>query len=378
MTALHARLAPSAAHRWGPGGCPGSVALESAHPEEGESEAAREGTAAHWYLTEQFRDGGEVHPLGALAPNGVPVTREMVDGAVAITEDVLAARPEASDTAQLVVEMKLPPSPRVHDENWGTPDFFLIDWDTSELTVWDYKFGHRYVDAFRNWQMMNYAMLILSWAGVEHWHKWRITLKIAQPRNYSHEGPLRSWYLSGAQLAENAEMLRGAAVLAVQAGAPLRTGEHCRDCKAAHVCPALQRSAMNAVDISHKQSNVDMPAAALGLELSILDAAAKRLDARRDALEAHALGIIARGGNVPAWQRTHVKGRARWSQDVVSVCGLGDLYGVRLLKPPETITPAQAIKAGIPAEIVSVYSDTPSGAAKLVAVDERDAAKVFG
>ena len=350
--------------------------MEEEHPEDGESEAAKEGTAAHWFLTEQFSTG-EIHSVGTLAPNGVPVSAEMVEACEMLRDDLLAML-QQERTGLLLVERKLPASVMVHKDNWGTPDFYLIDETNRVLTVWDYKYGHRYVDAFMNWQMMNYAMLILSAHDVDEWDKWRITLKIAQPRNYSPEGPLRSWYLSGSELNKHALSLRNSARVANEPGAELRSGQHCRDCKAAHVCPALQRAAMSAVDLSYRQTSVDMPPEAVGLELRILDAADKRLSARRDALEAHALGIIARGGNVPGWQRTHVKGRAKWTAPLQSVLSLGNLYGKLLAKPVEAVTPAQAIKLGVDADLVAAYSSAESGAAKLQIADDRSAAKTFG
>ena len=57
--------------------------MEALYPEP-ESEAAREGTAAHWYVTEAVQ--GRVHPVGALAPNGVPLDAEMVECGAAFVD----------------------------------------------------------------------------------------------------------------------------------------------------------------------------------------------------------------------------------------------------------------------------------------------------
>jgi len=52
------------------------------------------------------------------------------------------------------------------------------------------------------------------------------------------------------------------------------------------------------------------------------------------------------------------------------------MMGVALAKPG-AITPKQAIKAGLPKEIVASYSETPSGEIKLVASDATQIRKVF-
>jgi hypothetical protein len=379
MITDHARLAPSSAYRWGPGGCPGSAAMEAQHPEDGDSEESREGTAAHHYLTETLF--GRVVAPGSLAPNGYPINLEMIDAATGMLEDVrdtIAAA--ASNDWTLDIERKLPPSRFVHPENWGTPDVVLTDRTEKALHVWDYKYGHRYVDAFKNWQMMNYAILVLSEIldGDESWNGWRVTLTIAQPRNYAPEGPLREWYLSGSHLRERADELSKTAWVAAGPGADLVTGEHCRDCSAAHACPALQRAVMTMVDVTRRQTSVDMPPAAVGLELRILEAATARIKARRDALEAHAMGMFKRGQNVPGWQVDHVKGRKRWTQPAVEIVAMGQLFGVDLAKPLEACTPVQAEKKGVDGSVIAAYSESPSGAAKLVSIDDATAARVFG
>ena len=373
----HAPLAPSSASRWGPRGCPGSAAMERRYPEDGDSEASREGTAAHHYLTETLLERPVA--VGDLAPNGFPINAEMVDAAQAYLTDVRDTWAASGAGAEIQVEKRVTMAQSVHCDNWGTPDTYLLDTAGRALHVWDYKYGHRYVDAYSNWQMIDYAIGALEGAGITDWREWRITLTIAQPRNYAPEGSLREWYLSGAALRDRAEELRVAAVAASQPDAPLQTGPHCRDCNAAHACPALARVAMLAVDLSYRQTAVDMPPEAVGLEMTILAAGAARIKARQDALEAHGTGLIRRGERVPGWGITHVKSRPRWSLPTADVVAIGRmLHGVDLAKPPEAVTPTQARKLGVSDDVIAAYTETPAGAAKLAPVDDSTAARIFG
>lgn len=376
IDAQHARLAPSRASRWGPGACPGSPAMEERYPEDEDSEEARQGTAAHWHVTETLSDREPA--MGTLAPNGYPIDAEMIECAESLLRDVRDTVAAAGPEHILKIESRVSMALSVHPDNWGTPDIYLIDYTQKTLHIWDYKYGHRYVNAYRNWQMIDYSCGVFETHGISDWGPWRITITIGQPRNYAPEGPMREWALSGAELLRYAAQLATAAAKASQPDASLETGEHCRDCLAAHACPALQRAAMSAVDLSFGQSAIDMPAAAVGLELKILTAAGARIKARLDALQEHAIGLVKKGEVVPHWTMGRTQPRSKWKVPVADVTAMGNLFGVDLTKPPEAITPPQAIKAGIDPAVITQYAETPLGSLKLEPLDDSAAAKAFG
>ncbi len=377
--AAHARLAPSGADRWGPGRCPRSPAMEAAYPVDQESPEAIEGTAAHHYLAEALH--GRMVTVGALAPNGHPINREMVDCAEDIIRDIRDTLKQVADGV-LRIEQRAYAPELVHRDNWGTPDAYLPDRARRVLHVWDYKYGHRYVDAFENWQLLDYAIAILESEGVPYaeWAAWNITLTIAQPRNYHPDGPLREWYLTGVQLQGYAQQLRAAALATDDPGAPLVTGEHCRDCRARAACPALERTVMRLVDMSLTGQPIDLPPPALGLELMIIRAAMKRLGARAVGLEEQALAMARRGVSIPHWRAEYSYGRKRWKDDMPAdqIAALGEALGLELMNPAKPITPTQAAKAGLDPSLVDAFSDTPRGAMALVPFDDKDIAKRFG
>ena len=69
----HAPLPPSSAACWVQ--CGRSVSLCEQFPQE-DTDATREGTAAHWVLSERLQ-GREVR-VGQLDPDGTPVDRDMI------------------------------------------------------------------------------------------------------------------------------------------------------------------------------------------------------------------------------------------------------------------------------------------------------------
>lgn len=370
-------LRPSSAPRWGPDGCPGSFALEQLYPEDVESEKARQGTAAHYYSTEGVQ--GRVVTVGSLAPNGYPIDQEMVDGGAHFIAEVLAERLTAGPGAVEATETRVTMHRLVHEENEGTPDWRLIDFARQRLVVIDYKYGHLPQYPFENWQLVDYALGVLEAHGVtlETVMKWEIRLVIVQPRDYGSE-PVKEWVFQGNRLAGYAKRLGIAADQAKAPNAPTRTGNHCRDCDARHACPALREVGRHAIDISASSTPHELDNVGLGMELTLIDTAMKRLEARRTGLQEVAISKIQSGQPIQGWMMGPSDTREKWLKPAAEVFALGEIMGVNLRKEPEPITPSQARKAGIDAAVIKAYAGKPPGAVKLIPSTNATAAKAFG
>lgn len=370
-------LRPSNAIRWGPDACPGSFALEQLYPEDTESEKARQGTAAHFYATEAIQ--GRVVTVGTLAPNGYPIDQEMIEAGQHFISEVLAERITMSPDAVEATETLVTMHDLIHRDNEGTPDWYTADSARKRIKVIDFKYGHRPHKAFRHWQLIDYAVGVVESLGLtfeEIWN-WEIILVIVQPRDYGAE-PVKEWTLTGSDLAGYAKRLLTAAIIAKRPNAPLRTGEHCRDCDARHVCPALREVGLHAIDIAGESTPHELDNVAIGMELTLIDTAMKRLEARRTGLQEVAISKIQGGDPIKGWTMGRGDTREKWLVDVAQVFALGELMGVDLQKPPEPITPAQARKAGVDATVIKAYADKPQGAVKLIPASEASAAKAFG
>lgn len=342
--------------------------MQERYPEDRTSPSAIEGQAAHWYASEALM--GRTHPVGTDTPAGVPITAEMIDCGTAYVSDVRSAGGTIRVEERVTIHT-------VHPDCWGTPDAYVMDRASRRLMVWDYKYGHRFVDAHRNWQLILYAIGILESEGVplDDWKHWSITLSIVQPRCF--RGDAEPWTIGGPALNKYIDPLRQAAQQASQAGAQLQSGDHCRDCSARHACPALMRAAALSVDIAHEQTPMDLTPHALGLELSYLTAALARLKARHDALEEQALGMVRSGRDVPLWKGSNSTGREYWNRPAAQVAILGDMWGVDLRKPLECITPAQARKLDVDEAVIAGFSERRSGALKLVPVTDDTVSRAF-
>lgn len=369
MSGAHARLKPSAAARWV--ACPGSVTMEEAFPDEDDSPEAMEGHAAHW-VNEQWWTNTTAAPIaGHIAPNGVVVTDEMIEGAV-MWVDALSAIGLLPTAWRIETPV---PVPRVHEQCWGTPDAWAWAPERKTLYIADYKFGHRYVDAFENWQLMTYAAGCLS--AVVGPVLPNIEFIVVQPRAFGHGSPVRHWRITAEELRPYVQRLFLQAHRALDANPECVVNDECRDCRARHACNTHLMACGPAADMAYKAVPLVLEPDAVGVLLRMIHQAQERLEAMASGLEVQALELIKRGHVVPHFQAQATSGRLCWSVPDEQVIAMGQLLGVNLAKAPEAITPTQAKKLAIDEAVISSYSETPSGAVKLVAHDSTEARKVF-
>lgn len=368
------RLRPSKAPQWVH--CAGSVVLQEQFPETERSEVAEEGTASHW-VAESVLSTGAAYVgqfVGRTAPNGVIITEDMTAAAREYIEDVAGITPLVDAQVEQTI-----PAPRIHSECGGTGDCRAFNPTTNTLHIWDYKYGWGIVEAYENWQTICYAVGLVDTliAGGMREASITVDIRIVQPRPYHALGSVRSWKVNAVELRPYANTLHNAAAEALGPDPTTRAGAHCGSCSARHACPTLGRAAMAALDISGSAVPHVLNPAALGSELILLKLAYEAIKNKLTGYEAQALGLIKSGKNVPGWTGEPGKGNVTWDKSVGEVIALGDLFGKDLRKSDAAVTPNQAKKQGVPAEIVAAYSTVPQRGLKLVRDDKTTASRVF-
>ena len=358
---LHSKLAPSSAARRL--ACPGSRELEERYPELADSPASREGQAAHW-LAQCYLLGD--YEKKEFAPNGVAITKEMEEGADLYEHEIKWMA--GTDTSVLHIEERVNIS-TVHEDCWGTPDCWFVV--SSHLYIYDYKFGHGFVDVYQNWQLLEYACGVMAGlTGIKE-----ITLTVVQPRSYTSEGPIRSWHLTPGALADYEKILQESERKASLPNAQCIPSPECAHCLARHACVALQKTTARFIDMSNASVFNELTPLQTARELSHLHAAAELMEARITGLEEQAKNMILKGELVPGYKLDSSMGREAWTKDASEVIMLGELMGLNLAKPPEPITPVQARKLGLDEGSISAYSARTPGKLKLMKAP--NAEKVF-
>jgi hypothetical protein len=375
MPGAHAPIAPSSLARTVQ--CPASVGMSLRYPEAGQGADAAAGDASHW-VGQMALSAGYRSAAGEQAPNGMTLDAEMIEGAEMYADEVLHTAAERGIPRDAIRVEKPVQIPRIHAQCWGTPDAHAwVMGGPPTLLLWDYKFGHRWVDEFENWQLMAYAIGAISATG---YHDLEVTVeaRIVQPRAFGAAGPIRVWRFAASDVRA---MVNIAAMAATEALGPeprMRVGPECRDCLARHACPALQRAAQDACDQAMRGMPIDLDEAALGLELRLMRRAQDLLAARVDALEQQALSLVRSGKRVPHWRPDRSSGgRTVWKRTPAEVIALGDLMGIDLRKPVEPVTPRQAEQRGLQAALVSNYAEHRPGALCLVPDDGSDMRRAF-
>lgn len=385
MTA-HAPLPPSGAACWV--ACAQWPAMNKIYGGEDTPESL-EGRVAHHVLVEAIQ--GRWMTPGTLVQASdtgemLAVTEDMLEGAAVFVADLQATVPEGwsevivghkyntplrPHLGALYVECRVPPSPDIHPDCWGTPDVFMVQ-PSGRIVLWDYKFGHRKVDAVGNWQCSAYIASIMQseMCGVQ--------IRIVQPRNFEAGAPVRVWNSPPSEQEALWAELRLAARAAMASPRDATVGPQCRDCPGRHACGPLQAAGNAWADFADSAATVhELPPTQAGREMRYLSEAIATLEARRSGLEAVVTSAYRRGERGLGWAIERATGRRVWTATVEQVQGIGLMAGKDLLKAPQPITPTQAIAAGIPAELVESLSERKPGGEKLVVDTETKARKAF-
>lgn len=369
MPGAHAFLAPSSAGRWGPGGCPASPSMAARFPELEESEAAIEGTTAHWYASEVLQ-GRDVQDGDICPETGRPVTAQMAGDCESY---VAACRDDMARGSVCHVEAKVSML-QVHSENWGRLDFSFVNPKARIVGVKDLKYGHKPVKAVGNWQTFDYIVGRVEKTGVPVDESWHFEVGIYQPRDYQSGGQVKFWNFGFTEYQERLALLKAAAAEATGPDPQARTGPHCAGCPGAAACQALQLTALEAAETGvPRQMNLTEAARML----DILERAADRVDSLKTSVAAQIEQGLRSGQGVPGWALEQGYGRQRWTKPVSEILALGDAFGTDLRKD-DVITPKQAVKKGIDESVIAAYSETPRTSAKLVRTDAGQAPRVFG
>lgn len=381
----HSIIAPSSAGIWGkPDGCTGYVSMSAAYPETEGSQASAEGTASHEIAETLIQCGLGMHVtdsirkdiVGDTASNGVVFTDEMFDAAWVYADDVLRESRARKATPHTEHRIK---APYIHAESFGTVDGFLYDDVQHELLVWDYKYGFGIVEAFENWQAINYLAGLLDELGINgHTDQHtRVRIRIAQPRAFHQDGQIREWTILASELRGYFNILSNNAHIALGPDATTHTGDHCRYCEALHACPAALKVGVSLFEVTGHPLPVELTPQNMGLQLSIIQRARKQLEYLESAFEEQVKSSIRSGKIVPGWMVESSYGRQKWARPVDEVIALGDMMGQDLRKPLEAITPTQAKKLGIDEALISAYSERPNTGLKLTPDNKNKAREVF-
>lgn len=334
----HARLAPSSAPIWG--NCSGSVLAQAVTPAR-ESAAAREGTAAHWVISECLAAGKTQCDsyLNLLAPNDVLIDDIILEGAQVMIDEVEAVCGAFSCRDRLLIEHRVH-MPQIHSENWGTLDAAVYLSNANKLFIWDYKHGHRDCPPKENLQLINYLAGLVELYSLNY-PDLQVSFRIVQPFCYHADGPVKEWLVKLRDLGPYFDRLKTKALEAFSAPR-LTSGLWCRDCKVISKCPAVRKRHYNLIDVINDPCIMDeMDSTDLEIERDILLEGAATLRARLDAIEDELFYRIKQGENCGLALEAK-NGRETWAIPLDQAKALFKTFGVDISKDG-VLTPKQSV-----------------------------------
>jgi hypothetical protein len=386
--------------------CSGALALTIDLPEKN-SEAADWGTVAHMIAETCLRKGDQADSFIGTTRKGkvhsFEVDEEMADTAQQFVDYVrqtaIAAAPNKKAPADLIqIEQKFslaamnPPF-----EAGGTADAVIYKPLLKELEVVDLKGGRGHVVEVKgNPQLRTYAlgaMLANSKLVVE-----KVTVTIVQPRAPHKDGRIRSETFHVADLAEWTADLMEAMKRSKEAFSDmekvdcnlipqalwnkvhLKAGSHCKFCKAAGFCPALEQKAMDEAAVWFDDQ--DQPRISNTPDQMAPEVLAQKLDAL-DMIEDWIKAVRARaheqaeqGVEIPNYILVPKTGREKWAEDaedkaaaIAKKAGLSDekVFNAPKIRTPKQVRDALAkAKADAALKEIKELSFTPENGSNLV------------
>lgn len=337
----HAKLAPSASHRWII--CPGSIALCAQVPEQADSEYAAEGTAAHEVASKCLTQHWNAETCIGSEVNGFVVDKGMAD-AVQVYLDEVRVRVPSKDAAKgapgvLFVEQRFDMS-WVHPGLGGTTDAYIFNRAACKLRVLDYKHGVGViVEPEWNPQAMIYALgalhdlwtaetartkkvvSVLSLADV-------VEIVIVQPRAFGEEELVKTWEISVSDLVYwGVHVLKAAAVATEDPNAPLRVSKECRFCPAIAVCPAQAENALALAKTQFADPIFPTPDKLTPETIAKIMALSQVFNSWTDEVKAYAQKQMECGMRIPGFKLVKKKSNRAWKDEIEAGVALEQSLG---------------------------------------------------
>ena len=225
----HSILSPSGSQRWL--NCTPSARLEQEFAES-DSEAAKEGTAAHALCEHKLKKALHMRSKRPISDYDSDEMEECSDDYVAFVMEQYEASKQVCEDPIVLIEQHLDFSCYVPD-GFGTGDCVIVSGD--KLHIVDFKYGQGVlVEAENNSQMKLYALGALEIYDALYDIK-EVSMTIFQPRREN----ISTWTISAKELKDWAQNeLKPKALMAYNGEGDYLPGEWCTFCRAAIRCRA--------------------------------------------------------------------------------------------------------------------------------------------
>lgn len=335
-----------------------------------ESESKNEGLACHELVEKLWRGADPAELVGQMSSYGIVYDDDMFTASMLYINDINAVCRNTASNAFLEQTLSLD---ELLKGQKVKVDAYAMDGSRRNLTIWDFKYGRKFVDVFENWQLLLYAFALLSKFEIDgnHDQELTVTLKIVQPRTYHGDGAITEWVVKASDLRGYFNRIRGAAEHNINGTGQCVTGPYCIGCPAAHACDTLRRTGRIIVDHMQNYGGEVLEGVHLTHDYALLLEAQTKIKARIQAYETQIESTINTGKVVPGIEYKQGLGHLKWNDDtsVSDIKQLGEMFEIDVLKPQETRTPTQVRNLGVDESVIKAYAHQPPTKAKIKVID---------
>lgn len=349
----HATFGASSSARWL--ACPGSIELSKKAPPQKDSPHALEGTLAHecleYALITVFIGEGKKETTGTWDKQ----MQKHAKDTVVYIQKRMAEHPGASFFA----EHKVDASSFTCAEQFGTLDFAIVD-EFNTLIIGDYKYGSGVVvEPKDNTQLIYYALAV---AHKYHYNFSSVELVVIQPRAFHPSRKTeRSHVMPISELLSHRKIFQEGVKRAQEPNAELRSGDHCRWCPAAVICPEIKNRNLRQAQVVFNDDpaaliTVPKPEKILGKDLGQVLNALDQLEVWMKRVREHAFHQLGRGRTVSGWKLVKKRSTRKWKDEEKAAKWAKRWLGSSVFTPSVLTSPAQ-----IEAKIMESESEFQEG-----------------
>lgn len=339
----HSEFGASASYRWL--NCPGSVQLSRKAPPQRESVFALEGTKAHACLEEILNDvidcyfcdfEAALEWIRKYKPSNPEFDPDMIrhgkNAAAWIMKEFYQRGGE------IRCEQKVSSEPFTTKGQFGTLDAALIE-PFGRLTIVDYKYGAGIAVDPKSPQLIYYALAVSH----EFHHNFEeVELVVIQPRAHHESGKrIRRARISVDEMLSWETRFRKGVKVALSKEPPLVSGDWCRFCPAAAMCPELvERNFERAQIVFSKVDGIESvpePRLVKEWDIGTMLQAADKLEIWIEQLRSHAFHMIQNGERIDGYKLVQKRSTRKWANPEK----VKNFFGDMAYHDPEMKSPAQ-------------------------------------
>lgn len=361
----HSEIGASSAHRWM--NCPASVSMSRGLPDV-KSDYATLGTAAHELSEHCFQEDLEARQCIGMEFEGVEVTEEMASY-VQFYLDKMSVYTH-SEEYEVYIEEKFE-LPHIHKDMFGSNDFCAVK--KGELVIADFKYGKGIsVEAKDNLQLIIYA--IGAYHDFADLYDFKtVKLAVVQPRIEGEEWS--EWNISVDELLEYEKILKDGVEKVYSDSPPIKSGSHCRFCKAKATCPALRKQAEDLLTQSFDDMNVEetpkLPeVSTLSMEqLSKILTHSSLIEDWLKSVATHAYGLMEAGGKIAGFKLVQRRSNRKIKDEAELKEAFHDTFGDKMYRT--SLQTLGALEKLIGKEELAPYLIKPDAGTQLAPITDK-------